>query len=343
MTLRTLKRDSSRSRQTVSPDVSIVIPTHNRRALLEKALDRLVAQTVDMARTEVIVVVDGCSDDTEEMLRSQDRPFDLQVVVQEQRGAAASRNAGARVARAPMIIFIDDDIMAAPDLVEQHIRAHRDEETTVTIGRLAPDPSPKVPGWWRWLEWQVDKQYRLMQAGQRPINGRCLYSGNFSVKREAFLQVGGFDETLRHSEDVELGLRLEQNGAIFRLALDASGEHWGYTSYQAWLDMAYRYGRWDGALAVNPEYNSPWDATFGAYRRRNRWLRLSAKRVLDHPRLFKTLVRSLRIASIVAAALRLHPIERSLYAGIYDLTYWQGVCDEWGGARVLWRTLGRMR
>jgi GT2 family glycosyltransferase len=343
MTLRTLERDSSRSGRAVSPDVSIVIPTHNRRALLEKALDRLAAQTVDMAGMEFIVVVDGCTDDTEEMLRSQDWPFDLRVVVQEQRGAAASRNAGARAARAPIIIFIDDDIMAAPDLVEQHLRAHRDEETTVTIGRLAPDPSPKVPGWWRWLERQLDKQYRMMQAGQRRIDGRCLYSGNFSVKREAFLRVGGFDEMLRHSEDVELGLRLEQDGATFRLALDASGEHWGYTSYQAWLDMAYRYGRWDGALAVSPEYAFPWDATFAAYRRRSRWLRLCAKRVLDHPRLFKTLVRSLRIASVVAGTLRLRVLERSFYAGIYDLTYWQGVCDEWGGARVLWRTLGRMR
>ena len=155
--------------------------------------------------------------------------------------------------------------------------------------------------------------------------------------------MGGFDETLRHSEDVELGLRLEQDGATFRLALDATGEHWGYTSYQAWLNMAYRYGRWDGALAVNPEYDFPWDAIFGAYRRRSRWLRLCAKQVLDRPGLFKTLVWSLRVASMVAGALRLRFLERSLYAGIYDLTYWQAVCDEWGGARVLWRTLERMR
>jgi GT2 family glycosyltransferase len=343
MTLRALEREPIRSGPTVTPDVSIVIPTHNRCGLLEKVLDRLATQTIDVAAMEVIVVADGCSDDTEEMLRSQNRPFDLRVVAQEQRGAGASRNAGARVARAPIVIFIDDDIMAAPDLVEQHLRAHREEGTTVTIGRLAPDPSPKVPGWWRWLEWQVEKQYRMMQAGQRPIDGRRLYSGNFSVEREAFLQVGGFDETLRHSEDVELGLRLEQNDATFGLAVAASGEHCGYTSYRAWLDMAYRYGRWDGALAVNPEYASPWEATFGAYRRRSRWLRLCAKRVLDHPGTFKTLMRLLRSGGVIAGALRLRALERSFYAGIYDLTYWQGVCDEWGGASVLWRTLGRMR
>lgn len=341
MTSKTLRRKRGIADQTATPDVSIVMPTHNRCSLLEKALGRLAAQTVDMSRAEVVVVLDGCTDGTQDMLRARDWPFDLRVIVQEQKGPGASRNAGARVARSPVIVFIDDDIMAAPDLVEGHLRAHQDTETAVAVGRLAPDPSPKVPGWWRWLEWQLHKQYVAIQTGERPTDGRSLYSGNFSVKREAFMRVGGFDEGLRHSEDIELGLRLEQDGATFRLLGDACGEHWGYTTYESWLEMAAKYGRWDGALAVNPQYPFAWDRLFEAYRRRSPLLRRCAKVVLDHPTRFGVLVRLMRAITLVAHALHIRVLERSLYAGIYDLTYWQGVCDEWGGARVLWRTLRR--
>ncbi len=324
-------------------DASIIIATHDRRFLLEKALERLSAQTYNMSKVEVIVVLDGCTDDTESMLRSREWPFSIRYIVQEQRGAGASRNAGASIAQSPVIIFVDDDIMVAPEFVEQHLRAYEDRATSVVIGLLAPDPSPKVPGWWRWLEWQLNKQYREMQAGRRPIGGRALYSGNFSARREAFLRVGGFDETLLHSEDIELGLRLERDGATFHLALGAKGEHWGHRTYESWLTMAYKYGRWDGALAVNPQYSFAWEQLFAAYRRRSLLLRVFAKRVLDHPLLSNWLQRLFRFGSIVAGALRLSVLERSLYAGIYDLVYWQAVCDELGSARVLWRVLRRRR
>jgi glycosyltransferase involved in cell wall biosynthesis len=341
MSSNTLRQDPPLSRREDTLEVSIIIPTYNRRSLLEKALDRLAAQTVDMTNAEVIVVLDGCSDGTAEMLSAGHWPFDLRVVSQDQRGAGAARNAGAKIARGPVLIFLDDDIMAAPELVEQYVRAHQDEGTTVGIGRLMADPSPKVPGWWRWLEWQLSKQYKAMQAGRRRVGGRSLYSGNFSVRREQFFWVGGFDESLPHSEDVELGLRLEGEGATFQLVPAASGEQWGHRSYESWFELAYKYGQWDGALAVNPRYPFAWDQLFDAYRHRNRLLRFCARRVLDRPWRLSALLRAFRVASVAAHALHIAVLERYLYAGIYDLRYWQGVCDEWGGARVLWRTLRR--
>jgi GT2 family glycosyltransferase len=324
-------------------DASIVIPTHDRCSLLERALEHLAAQTYDISRIEVIVILDGCTDGTEEMLRSREWPFSLRYATQEQRGAGASRNAGAQIAQAPVMIFVDDDIMVAPDFVEQHLHAYGDGTTSVVIGLLAPDPSADVPGWWRWVEWQLDKQYKAMQAGRRSVGGRALYSGNFSVKRETFLRVGGFDEELPHSEDVELGLRLERDGAKFHLAPDAKGAHWGHRTYATWLTMAYKYGRWDGALAVNPQYPFAWEQLFAAYRRRSLLLRLFAKRLLDHYLLAKWVRRLFRLGSIAAGAVRISAIERSLYAGMYDLVYWQAVCDELGSARVLWRVLRRKR
>ena len=233
-------------------------------------LQRLTHQTVDLSTIEVIVVADGCSDDTVDMLRLRRWPFALRVLQHSQKGRAASRNAAARAARAPVLIFIDDDMMAAPDLIEKHLAAHRDGLPAVGIGRLAPASMKDVPVWWRWLEEQLEKQYKAMLKGSRRVDGSCLYSGNCSVSREAFLQISGFNEKLLHSEDIELGMRLEKAGVAFRLALDASAEHWGCRGYSSWLEMAYSYGCWDADLIFKAEFPSALERLRNEFRCRGR-------------------------------------------------------------------------
>jgi glycosyltransferase involved in cell wall biosynthesis len=118
-----------------TPQASVIIPTHNRRHLLEMTLERLAHQTVDLSTVEVIVVADGCHDDTVDMLRVCSWPFSLRVLQHSQRGSGASRNAAAAVAQAPVLIFLDDDVMAAPELIERHLAAHREGLPAVAIGR----------------------------------------------------------------------------------------------------------------------------------------------------------------------------------------------------------------
>jgi glycosyltransferase involved in cell wall biosynthesis len=320
---------------------SVLIPTHNRRQLLERTLSCLSRQTVDLSTIEVIVVADGCSDGTLDMLRLQRWPFALRVLQHAQRGSAASRNAAAAVARAPILIFLDDDVMPAPDLVEKHLAAHSDGLPTVAIGRLAPASMPGVPGWWRWLEGQLDRQYRAMLRGKRPIDGVCLYTGNCSISRDAFLQIHGFNERLEHSEDIELGMRLEKAGVSFRLALDASAEHWGCRGYSSWREMARCYGRWDAGLVFKAEFPSALERLRAEYRSRGRLRQALITSAIRDERRLGAFVRTVRAVAVVAGVLRLAPLERKAYGAIYDLTYWKGVSDELGGLRAVARDTGR--
>src|SRR4051812_41580619 len=80
-------------------EVSIVIPTHNRAESLANVLDALALQTFDMARVEVVVVIDGSTDGTAEMLANRSWPLRLEVIEQTQSGVAAARNHGAAAAR----------------------------------------------------------------------------------------------------------------------------------------------------------------------------------------------------------------------------------------------------
>jgi len=105
--------------------VSVIIPTHNRRESLERTLRALCRQSYPFDLMEVIVVADGCHDDTSELLRAYTGPFRLHGLAQPKQGASTARNYGAATATGSTLIFIDDDVEPAPQLVEAHVSAHR--------------------------------------------------------------------------------------------------------------------------------------------------------------------------------------------------------------------------
>src|SRR5436190_7321854 len=250
MTNATITKDRTKKSQL---DAAVVIPTHNRAQSLRRVLQALETQTYDMSRIEVIVVADGCTDDTIAMISSESWSFKLTAIDQPQSGVAMTRNHGAEVAKAPLLIFLDDDVRPAPNCIEAHIKDQDggpNSNPIVTIGHLAADPEGDPPGWWLWMEWQLEKQYSDMLSGRRNIDGMALYSGNFSVPRALFAQVEGFNTTLKACEDTDLGIRLQKAGASFRLDMDAIGWHSGYHDYVAWKGIARKDGLWDAEEAL---------------------------------------------------------------------------------------------
>src|SRR6516162_5418252 len=98
--------------------LSIVIPTFNRASILACTIDRIEAQTVSAENYEVIVVDNASTDDTRAVLEAKSRKyFNLKFLLQPKPGAAATRNAGLRQAASDIVLFIDNDIVAEPDLI----------------------------------------------------------------------------------------------------------------------------------------------------------------------------------------------------------------------------------
>jgi GT2 family glycosyltransferase len=322
-----------------TPSVSVVIPTHNRAGSLAHVLEMLAAQQAEVPRLEVVVVDDGSTDETRASLESRDWGLNVKLHSQPPSGVAVARNQGARLATAPILVFIDDDVAPAPGFLAAHLATHLEVDNAVAIGRLAPsdEPGAKPPGWWRWLEWQFEKQYTEIASGERSLDGLSLYSGNFSLPAALFWQVGGFDESVRYCEDSELGLRLEQAGAHFRLARDAVGHHSGYRSFQSWRDSAYRGGFWDSEQMLKMRKVFSLGDLVRDFHKRHRVLRGVAHQILGRPRLFGLTILALRGVAATAGFLRLRKLERYAYGGIFDLTYWHGLCDGLGGFSLLQR------
>ncbi|MBD2075735.1 glycosyltransferase family 2 protein [Phormidium sp. FACHB-592] len=227
----------------MKPFTSVIIPTHNRVAALKRSLDALKAQSYPLQQIEVIVVADGCTDGTVEMLRSYEAPFALQIVEQSGQGAATARNQGAAHAKGTLLLFLDDDIEPTPYLVEAHASAHQNQLSHVVIGYLPPVLQnqtgffrAKLRGWWEAMFCP------MRQYGHR-FSYRNLLSGNFSLQAELFNQVGGFDASFKCHEDYELGVRLIQAGANFTFDENALGYHHEITDLDRSLQRKYQEGK----------------------------------------------------------------------------------------------------
>jgi len=211
---------------------TVVIPTHNRAAALYTALDALARQDQSPDTFEVVVVPNGCTDDTVEQLQRYQATFRLTVVPLTDPGASLARNTGAARARAPIVIFMDDDITPDTWFISAHLAAHRRAAAeaavlspAVVVGYLPAVLQPErdrfavaLRGWW---EAMFD---RMRQPGHR-FNYTDLLSGNFSIERVTFTGLGGFDTGLRCHEDYDLGYRLIAAGARILFAERASGSH----------------------------------------------------------------------------------------------------------------------
>jgi GT2 family glycosyltransferase len=228
------------------PSLSLVMPTHNRADQLAASLDALATQTLPPERFEVIVVADGCTDRTAEVVRDYRAPYSLHIMEHQGSGPAVARNRGALRAEGQYLVFLDDDIEASPDLLAAHLEAQQRAAGQVVVGYLPP-VLERQSGYFRlalggWWEAMFD---RMREPGHRFAYSDLL-SGNFSVEAALFRRVGGFDPALRCHEDYELGLRLIEAGGEVAFAPEAMGRHHENTD----LDRALRRKRAEGRADV---------------------------------------------------------------------------------------------
>jgi peptidoglycan/xylan/chitin deacetylase (PgdA/CDA1 family)/GT2 family glycosyltransferase len=203
--------------------LSIIIPTHNRAGPLRACLDALGRQTVSPDDIEVIVVNDGSTDDTARLVSEMHAPFALRVLDQPRRGQTCARNNGARAARGLALLFLDDDIRASPTLVAAHLQAQA-QGGSVGIGKLAQAQHSNDDPFVRHTLRHWEAHYHALGHGRTPTWRDC-YSGNLSVPRDRFLELGGFANDLPMWFDLDLGYRLQQERVPVIYLADACGVH----------------------------------------------------------------------------------------------------------------------
>jgi glycosyltransferase involved in cell wall biosynthesis len=317
-----------------TPTVSVVIPTHNRGAVLRRTLDALGSQIYPLNLIEVLVVADGCTDDTGKMLARYSPPFKLRVVEQAAQGPAAARNHGASLATGRLLVFLDDDIQAVPEFIAAHVRAHRQLTGVVAIGYLPPVLQVQT-GFFRLSlrAWWENKFTMMSEPGHR-YTYRDLLSGNVSLEADMFAAIGGFDPALYCHEDYELGIRLIKAGASLIFAPEALGYHYEMTQMSRSFQRKYDEGRADVLIGRrHPELRSCLPlCRAGSWSRLNYVLRAAA---FAWPAGENLLDVGFRFALGVFERLRMRDPWRRLLDNMLDYWYWRGVAQEIGSERAL--------
>jgi GT2 family glycosyltransferase len=169
-----------------------------------------------------MVADDGSTDATVAMLQAFAANFELRWTRLGGRGSGAARNTAARAASNELLIFLDDDQIASPNLVGAHLETHERHGVVIVQGAY-----PLAPGADRRGASLIYEQSRLSYLGadQVPVATAHLWGGNFSVRRETWAALGGFDENLPRNQDLDFGLRAADLGVPFVAAPRAMSHH----------------------------------------------------------------------------------------------------------------------
>jgi glycosyltransferase involved in cell wall biosynthesis len=203
---------------------SIVIPTYNRLPILQQCLRALEVQTFDpqvVAGYETIVVDDGSADGTIDWLRANSAELPhVKIFEQAHKGASAARNLGVEQAQGDIIVFIDSDIVVLPDFLQCHADALVREQQAAgddkvfTYGAVINTANFENP---------TSEKYKIID-----FSNAYFATTNVAIPRHWLMEVGLFDLDfdLYGWEDLELGVRLKNQGIKMVKCPEAVGYHW---------------------------------------------------------------------------------------------------------------------
>ncbi len=219
-------------------EISVIIPTYNNREVLRETIRALREQTLAPELYEIVVVDDGSTDGTAEMVADLSAGLPaagnheikagtgraIRYVTQANRGRSAARNLGVRTAQGRIVVFLDSDLWATSTLLAEHHRHYPAEVTGRGVqGRTVTHPESRVTPFMKVKEMTPDLTIRR----RRDLSPFHVTTRNCSMLRQDVLEAGGFDETFSGYgwEDIELAIRMHARGVRFEYEPLALGFH----------------------------------------------------------------------------------------------------------------------
>lgn len=217
---------------------SVIVPAYNAGDTIGRCIEALLKQSSQDGRYEIIVVDDGSTDNTPEVVQSFSG---VRFFQQDRQGPASARNLGARKARGDFILFTDADCEPVPEWAERLLAPLREGNNIVGAKGAYLTRQRELIS--RFVQLEYEEKYERM-AKERFIDFVDTYSAAY--RREIFLQEGGFDPSFPTPsvEDQELSFRLAEKGYKMVFVPEAKVYHQHPSSLIDYLLRKFRIGYW---------------------------------------------------------------------------------------------------
>jgi len=242
------KREADLETSTHLPPVSILIPAHNEALVIEETIGSILALNYPRDRMEVIVINDGSTDETPEIVRKrsdEDRRVRLLNVPEAEaaQGKSHALNLGRKAANHDLVAVYDADNTPEPDSLRYLVRALLgDEKLASTFGKFRTRNRSRTL-LTRFINLETLSFQFMIQAGRYLLSRIAILPGtNLVIRRDILEQVGGWDEDAL-TEDTELSIRLYEKGheikfVPYAVTWEEEPEKWG-----TWLRQRTRWVR----------------------------------------------------------------------------------------------------
>jgi cellulose synthase/poly-beta-1,6-N-acetylglucosamine synthase-like glycosyltransferase len=220
--------------------ISIIIPTFNSAKVLQKCLESLTKQTVNSGACEIIVVDDGSTDGTKDIVAK----YPVKYIYQQNSGPAAARNNGVNQAQGEIVLFTDADCEPQPNWIEEMIKPMDDPQVIGVKGAYKTRQKELVA---RLVQIEYEHKYERMKKF-RYIDFIDTYSAGY--RKGIFLKYGGFDERYPKAsvEDQEFSFRLFHDGYKMVFNTEALVYHKHSARLLDYLKKKYKIAFWKAFL-----------------------------------------------------------------------------------------------
>ncbi len=202
--------------------LSVIIPTRNRALFLKDALDSILKQTLSTGEFEILVVDNGSTDATAEVVKEfMAKSNQISYYFASEPGLHVGRHLGANEAEGEILVFVDDDIIATPGWLEAIKNAFNDPLVALVGGKIIPKWEGDVPDWINLFKSETEYGWTigylsLLDFGDetKEILSIFVYGCNFSIRKSVLYECGGFhpdsmpQELIRYRGDGETALSL---------------------------------------------------------------------------------------------------------------------------------------
>lgn len=222
--------------------ISVIIPTYNGRYKIGHLLRSL--ETQSFKDFETLIVIDGSTDGTAEYLKNATWNLKkIKIIEQENKGRAVVRNTGAKMAQGDHLVFFDDDMRPGSDVIERHIKHNNDYPNSILVGAQKTYDLPEQSEIQKYKNQRAKGWESNLPNYPKHLSNNQIYltAAHFSISKETFNNLNGFDPDLTDAEDLELAVRAMKKNILIYIDTSIYAQHEENLTARKYIDRLLEY------------------------------------------------------------------------------------------------------